>query len=391
LLSLVKYLIAVSGKFKDIYLKYFNAAFNAPILSVNKYVNDIPNDMPLEHGLTLYRPIISIPMRLELLAIIRLITENYGKFKYLVVALPTFAGDEIKHIVDLFPDVVVLHFGMNNHKLSKMPQSGYNEYDLIEDAFDVLLEHSKETLLVCDKKPPHALQEEEFIVDLAQEYYYICKLQPYAWMCKIRFDDFKMSSELTLDTIKDNKYIILAAQLGLDLCANYSTDYPSMLKFLKGDLYINAYGWYMSTQTILCGNTCKLIDYNCIRMREKLMYYNSIERGFIRHQNKHINPKIGFDYCGDCALESYIWEKYNEVTNNNTDVIEHVNNLTNICGGNFFKNGHGMLYSNMNSNLLSKMFSKDLVERSNVRTGGGAFSYLYNLFFNQYDYNDKFV
>lgn len=89
--------------------------------------------------------------------------------------------------------------------------------------------------------------------------------------------------------------------------------YPSKkaMPWLAGKIYIQSYAPFDSAESRLWSNLddirSDLVMYDVIEHEDIISYYNMIERPACMFENEFYNPQIGFDHCGDCAIEAAIW------------------------------------------------------------------------------------
>lgn len=426
------------------------------------HITDVPDSVLVERGATLFKGgILSFAERLEMLAIIQFIVDHAADLgdgggggkrgsgskrgggagaHYLVITAITFAGSAIEYLTEWFPSLIIMQFGSDNrearHFNGSLPSHGFTAY---RTEFDEVLERwpgvfvSESTLLVADRRPPGALPDEKFIIDIAQAYLHIRAVKPAAWLTKIRMFNASHSTfteraapggfttaiglarpPLRLDQLRANPHIAAAADAGYDLIRDWGfrvaapaevdassgddTDLAAappnssrmMQRRLRGEIYVNAHGWYGSTQCTMHGTGAELADYPLAEDIGRISYWNYLQRGFVHHHNPAAMPDIGFDNCGDCAVEAAIWEKYNAaadaasnpLTLNPRPVQEHVRRLIDITKANLLTGSHGMLTRPLDEQLLNAMFKREYLDRKNMRNmrvgdsthraGGGA-------------------
>ncbi len=141
---------------------------------------------------------------------------------------------------------------------------------------------------------------------------------PYYYMCEL--------SEKLME--RPDPIFARAKALGIDFVADYRA---KRINYLAGEYYIQSWAGFTSSETRLCHFGSDLTAREHISAGEyedKMFYYNSILRGFMRYENAHARADIGFDHCADCAREAFVWEEYRGVVSAQVPVIKHVKYLT---------------------------------------------------------------
>jgi hypothetical protein len=89
--------------------------------------------------------------------------------------------------------------------------------------------------------------------------------------------------------------------------------YPSKkeMPWFSGEIYIQAYAAIHSAESRLWSTLDdirgKLVMHDVVEHEDIISYYNLIERPACMFENEFQNLDIGFDNCGDCAIEAAIW------------------------------------------------------------------------------------
>jgi len=97
---------------------------------------------------------------------------------------------------------------------------------------------------------------------------------------------------------------------GIDFISNYNNN---ILRMPKSTCYIQPWAPISSTEfrmVIMKKDIKKIIKYDNNKIEDKFLYYNTIDRSLVYHDNPNANQKLGFCHCNDCALENKIWEEY---------------------------------------------------------------------------------
>ena len=107
-----------------------------------------------------------------------------------------------------------------------------------------------------------------------------------------------------------------ARDMGVDFRSAPKSDYSkNSIKFFDGSVHIQAFAASTSTESRLWVSLKdiqedNLVDYNAKEYEGKFIYYNCVERFCKKFKNPLANRELGFDHCGDCAIEASIWEDY---------------------------------------------------------------------------------
>lgn len=125
-----------------------------------------------------------------------------------------------------------------------------------------------------------------------------------------------------------------------------------VMPWFRGKIYIQAWAAEHSTETRLWCDR-KDLDHNVVwdaREHENIMfYYNRIERLNFRFINKYASKEIGFDHCGNCAIEAHIWDEYldnmkPDIKDREKWIIKQVNNISALTGRSLLRYPHGHLF-----------------------------------------------
>lgn len=211
------------------------------------------------------------------------------------------------------------------------------------------------------------ISEEETPVDLdiiwntSMFYNWIYELQPEMTMFKMRLPFYNDGNTSVNKYSKDYESSFnLSKKNGIDFIKNYNEG-----KFIlpKGVINIQAWSRIISTETRLIINKediNNLVNYDHKEYESKLLYYNSINRGYFYHTNPNSNKKLGFCHNNDCALENVIWTKYIESVDKPilSNVIDYVKITDRITNRPLSKVNKYPIYSYYNINSLKKLISR---------------------------------
>ena len=101
-----------------------------------------------------------------------------------------------------------------------------------------------------------------------------------------------------------------------ELGENYQEEFKKCkdMRWFQGDVYIQAFAAHKSAECRLWSNKeqiqSDLVYWPIKEHEDKLFYYNCIERFGCVFENDFADKKIGFDHCGDCAIESRAWSDF---------------------------------------------------------------------------------
>jgi hypothetical protein len=188
----------------------------------------------------------------------------------------------------------------------------------------------------------------DILWNLSQQYNWMCAMKPKMSMLKFRHPFYNESAEIFERQCQESPYkedFDLSRANGIDFVANGK---ERRLIYWAGSVRIQAFPGRSSTETRLITPGTDLFDYGTPQAYEdKLFYYNTVERCYGRHKNANANRELGFDYCGDCALENYIWEQYvaaYPTTSANRDIAGLVKKLSQITYRDLKNRNHGYLF-----------------------------------------------
>jgi hypothetical protein len=179
--------------------------------------------------------------------------------------------------------------------------------------------------------------------NLAQQYNWIKELTPIKYMLKFRMPFFTHTYENFKAAVTAAPYAAEFDSCDIDFSKIYK---DKKLEYLCGDANIQCWAGATSTETRLVGSGLNLCEYDCNEYDNKFFFYNSILRPFCLHKNSYLAPALGFDLCGDCALEALIWENYVKKFSINTNIRKFVKKLCIVTKRTLLQSGHGELFTN---------------------------------------------
>jgi len=195
--------------------------------------------------------------------------------------------------------------------------------------------------------------------NLSQQHNWVLLLKPVAFMLKFRcpyFEDIKDKDVKTILEKVDNTTFSFSKKNGIDFIDNLT---KKKLIYFDGTMYIQPWGPVSTTEVRLVSNDyTKLKEYNCELSEQKFVYYNNIDRTFLKHDNKFADKYIGFDKCNDCTLEGTIWYNYIVKMKSIFPVNYYVKRLSNLLGYNLIQKGHGHLFDTPTLTLYKWIYEK---------------------------------
>jgi hypothetical protein len=171
----------------------------------------------------------------------------------------------------------------------------------------------------------------------------------------------------------DDIAILPRYQLDVELARKNGYDCLSERKkgkwlYFSGNLWIIPYGTNKATRFLIFGkDSINIKTYDVAECSEKMMYYNEFDRGFNLHPNKFANRERHYDFCNDCALDSWILQLYCNIYK--MEFWKTWDYIQNEINNNLFIDGHGLLFSNK-KDILVDMFRQESAIISNVRFSG---------------------
>ena len=218
----------------------------------------------------------------------------------------------------------------------------------IQDFMTISLSHNlrglKNALYISDIRTQIEKSNTPYYIDivwnLSQQYNWISILKPRAYLLKFRLPFHEPRESIDFDkpihplTVKDFEY---SKKIGIDFLEDYKN---GELHYLDGIMNLQSFPGVSSTETRLEGTTMDVKNYGSKSdYEDKFAYYNLIRSlGFF--ENPLADKKLGFDHCGDCALEYKIWSDYADKYDKKV-TLKWVKGLINITGQHLFKDNHG--------------------------------------------------
>lgn len=181
----------------------------------------------------------------------------------------------------------------------------------------------------------------------------------YVWLKHMTKDFngfFKSMLKFRVPYLEDDKIDWKVFEDRFDEARALGEDYPEQIKksikekkpilrWFAGEIYMQAFAASKSAETRLWSDLkdlkSDLIDWDIIEHEELCYYYNALERFTRKFENPHSHKKLGFDHCGDCALEASIWSDYKEKFDKNFDIHNMVYRVSGFTGRPLSRYPHG--------------------------------------------------
>ena len=188
--------------------------------------------------------------------------------------------------------------------------------DYYTNAISEVLKVLKDILFISDIRTSdndEAPSDLDVLWNSAQQMNWIYIIQPNYFMLKFRTPYLSQGKTVMLPYQKTD--FDFSKQLGFDFIKEYNEG-KGQFTYLDGEIYLQAWAGYKSTETRLIGslpknNQLTKKTYGIIEYEERLFYFNTICRMYGYYFNNYASKTIGYDHCYDCARENEIWLKYN--------------------------------------------------------------------------------
>lgn len=403
----------VVAKYKELFVETYDADMLPPVITID----DIKHELPYHEGQSLYRPTIHVGQRKLFLTEVQFLTDwaapTDNKICIYAGAAPS---NHTGYLASLFPNIKFILVDPNpfnihgarpiaiardgamiecdngmcenlrvwssdnideNRKIAKIivqtiqSNDNINQITIINDLFTLELAKAigaaidSDSLLFISDIRTNMVEDDPQDIDilwnLAQQYNWIRAMRPHQSMLKFRYpfySDATVGEWATRQPYADD-FMHAMNNGGIDFIANYNM---GKLMYMDGNINIQAFGPRATTETRLITNGIDVIEFAPMRNYEnKLFYYNNIERGFGRHNNPNCSRELGFDLCGDCALENHIWSSYiKKYMTNDKEIIKNptrqihkfVLDLSNNTRRGLLRDGHGRLFGPMPINIM---------------------------------------
>jgi hypothetical protein len=214
--------------------------------------------------------------------------------------------------------------------LAEVIQTTHYTYYVIEDIYTNLissllskLENKSSVFFLSDIRTSGSDEEQptdfDIIANSAMMYNWVNILRPARFMLKFH-PPYNLTSRGLADykdSVKKAPHFVKDIEMtGIDFESTYQT---KQFPYLSGEVWLQAFAAPTSTETRLIGdcptdpNTpLSTTTYDCEEFENKFYYYNRIHRSYGWHTSHAdcLEPSIGIDRCGDCAICMDIFNDY---------------------------------------------------------------------------------
>lgn len=280
--------------------------------------------------------------------------------KPIVIYAGAAPGNKTGFLSELFPDVTFLLVDPNKFDIrdanpvflqppyvSNFIMSGAR-INIINDLFTCELASelhdalaSRNVYFISDIRT--GMDDIHILWNNAQQYNWIMRLRPIAAMLKFRHIYYVTPHDELVSLSKQQPYFddIKLAQ-PLNLLANTRT-----MTYFLGEIRLQPWAPRKSTETRLIvrqiNSEYPITTYDSTTYENTMHAYN-IDRAK-PHVNENADLHIGFDHCGDCALENVIWKQYiaKHSKSKSRRVINYVKKLSYFTKRSLLRDNHGNL------------------------------------------------
>jgi hypothetical protein len=201
-------------------------------------------------------------------------------------------------------------------------------------------------------------KDADLLWNMAQQYIWTHVLDPDSSMLKFRVPFFSETYEELTDLLHSDPYKqdIEACVEGKIRIHNKKISFPKLhlikdykaqtFRYFTGQVKVQAYAGAKSTESRLVSTReqrSNIITYDPVSYDAKFFYYNMIQRPLCLHRNPDADPAMGYDLCGDCALESKILNQYKQ-KNPDFQVAHALSVLATMTARPLLEHGHGTLF-----------------------------------------------
>lgn len=321
--------------FIETYLKW-----NLPVIET---IDDIKKVMPYQGNAHIFKPSVHIGQRKLFLNEMQFFADH---LKATDTCVCVYAGAAPSNhtglLADLFPNVTFVlvdpnPFDVHNASpkflqkkgevgdadtmLAEVAAGGHNIY-IINDLMTREIAHAArkhiphdQLFFISDIRTGITGRREPDTTDIiwntAQMYIWIKDMEP-AWsMLKFRHPFYASPPEVFAKHSVEEPLLsdfAVAKDYGIDFIDNYSR---RELVFFDGTVKLQAFAGVSSAETRLVTDGKTIRNWGTqYEYEDKLFSWNNTTRCYGHHVNPNANPAIGFDHCGDCALENALWTRY---------------------------------------------------------------------------------
>jgi hypothetical protein len=349
--------------------------------------SDIHKSLPYEESTKSMRPILHLGQRKLFLCELRLMStlhpwDDNTWFVYagsapgvhipylykLFPSLRMFLIDPNKFILRSLPDKKIRLRFINDHKefINLSTKGGpncivYNDI-FTDEVANTVKESGKRIIFISDiRTKTENLQfpsDQDILWNNSLQYNWIQIMKPNTCMLKFRYVYFTDIDKPLNTEIEFMKY--------------YK---ERKMYYFDGEIWTQAFAGFSSSE-------CRLVfsktddDKEPYKMKvydepdkfsARYFYYNLIDRPYVCHINDNASAVIGFDNCGDCAIENATWELYQSRVKRNTNITDEVRNLGIFLHQPLLQGPHGYLTSNLNEDNVLYFLQQEYPEYRKIR------------------------
>lgn len=244
--------------------------------------------------------------------------------------------------------------------------------ELFTEDIATKLSKIKNLLFICDIRTSllgdDGPSDVDILWNLSQQWLWMKIMKPsFSWL-KFRHPFYLDVSKNLSDTINNRSdlkkhFETIKKETKVDFIANHKT---KNLFYVPGEIYLQAYAPYVSTETRLLvkqKDLDKSVSYGPVdKYESKFVYFNKLKRSYIIHKNKYADKSIGYDQCQDCALCTHIWESYikkYKIPSSEMTPLTEVKKYQDYFNRSLIKNMHGLLYDKLTNEHLNNIVKHD--------------------------------
>ncbi len=206
-------------------------------------------------------------------------------------------------------------------------------------------------------KVPQEPGDFDLIYNLAQQFNWIVALKSTSNMLKFRMPFYNKNDMEIFNLLKDQPAISeifeLSKKNGIDFVKNYN---EKKFIYVKSQIKLQPWTGANSTETRLVFDDVSNFELFDDSYEDILFYYNNVQRPYGYHINDKSDKNIGFDHCGDCALEAVILKNYENKFNR--ELKDYFSRLKSATGERELSiGGHGSLFAPLTFEQVLKMRS----------------------------------
>ena len=338
---------------------------------------DIKEKYPLLHQMRFFKPIIineSIRARSQFIYLMRYVLTS--RLSCLVIIDNIHIEKYLSILCKLLPIYIIRYTSASTNKFYIPKTAGYYEFGYPTKWEDLRnLDKLGKWGMFCPvwnyEAVGRRLLKEEFLGSAARTYCMVAAAAPYSYLVGFEphIDIFEFNDAAFS---KMEPLMKKAKKIGYDPMPLYN---KGIYLFFSGEPWLIPYGPNKAFKTLIYSE-CRapnaspdkfilsLEKYVIKDYCERLMWYNMFDRGLNLHTNKYADKAKYYDYCNDCAMDSYIIQMYCETYKRLFwEIWDFISKIFNC---EFFERGHGLLFS-QDKSLIIDMFQYESAVISNTR------------------------